>query len=54
MLRLCFHSFYQIKIKRNLVVQIPTAENGLSVSTDSQQVRVHSLQIGASFPSTVK
>jgi len=31
-LRFCFHSFYQIKIKHNLVVQIFTAENGLSAS----------------------
>ena len=32
MLRLCFHSFYQIKIKHNLVVQIFTAENAFSPS----------------------
>jgi len=30
MLRLCFHLFYQIKIKHNLVVQIFTVENVLS------------------------
>jgi len=43
---------------RSLVVKIPAAENALSASTDVGEtvisIRVHCLQIGASFPSTVK